>query len=701
MENQNITSIWTVDKYKEYFKAIGPIEKVKNNKNIQYYNCASCFDIETTSFKVHLNGLEQKQAIMYLWALSIKGYVITGRTWHEFVELIDKIVEWYGTNDNRIFVIYVHNLSFEFQFLRKWFKWSSVFAIDKRKPVRCLTVGGIEFRCSYLLSGYSLEKLAGQLTKHTIEKLVGDLDYSKIRHTETFISNKEMEYMINDVLIPTYYIEELLDRVKYIHQIPMTKTGFVREYSRKYCFYGGTGKRNQDIYDKYRDMITKLILDEDIYVLLKQAFGGGFTHANAWYNDKIIKNVKSQDFTSSYPSVMLCEKFPMSPAIYKEPKNKKEFYDYLNNYCCLFEVEFTNIEPKLWHENYISQSHCRNIKNARINNGRIVSADSLTMTITEQDYKIINSFYKWKKQRISNFHIFYKGYLPKNFAISILDMYQIKTELKDVEGKEVEYMQAKENLNALYGMTVTDICREINEYNDEWETEKPNITEALEKNNKSRKRFLYYPWGVWVTAYARYNLFTAIKALGNDYIYSDTDSVKYINYEKHEEYFEWYNEQIIEKIQKAMKFHGIDFSRTCPENIKGEVKQIGIWEDEGVYSRFKTLGAKRYMTEKKGKISLTVSGLNKKKTVPYLLKNFGNKIFENFTNNLYIPVGCTGKMTHTYIDNEFGGYITDYLGKRTYYYEKSAIHLENTDYSLSLNELYVQYILKIREVKSI
>lgn len=380
------------------------------------------------------------------------------------------------------------------------------------------------------------------------------------------------------------------------------------------------------------------------------------------------------------------------------PKSKEEFENYLYGYACVFDITINHIEPKIHYENYISESHCWEKINPICNNGRIVSADKISITITELDYFIIMNYYKWETIEINNMKIMRKGYLPKNFVIAILDLYEQKTTLKGIPNQELVYLLSKERINSMYGMCVTDICKDKIVYSTtDWTVEKRDFEKAITKENKSMKRFLYYPWGVWVTAYARLNLFTAILELGEDYVYCDTDSVKFVNPEKHKDYFKKYNERVREKLSRAMKFHNISIERTRPKNIKGEVKEIGVWDDEGMYTRFKTLGAKRYMTEKNGEISITVSGLNKNITVPYLIKTYGDKVFEAFDNELYIPVGCTGKNTHTYIDEPFDGAIIDYQGNTAEYHELSAIHLEEADYSLSLSDLYIKFMLDIKD----
>lgn len=211
---------------------------IKTNKRIQYYNIPCAFDIETTSItkKSSLLDSDEKYAFMYIWQFSLDGEIFVGRTWEEFKELYKALVEKYQTYEYRRLVIYVHNLAFEFQFMRKLFKWSKVFSLDKRKPIQAVTIDGIEFRCSYLLSGFSLEKLGDQLQKYKVTKKVGDLDYSKVRHSGTPLTEKEMGYCVSDVIVVTNYIRECIENDGDITKIPLTKTGYVRNYCRQRCF---------------------------------------------------------------------------------------------------------------------------------------------------------------------------------------------------------------------------------------------------------------------------------------------------------------------------------------------------------------------------------------------------------------------------------------------------------------------------------
>lgn len=695
-----------------------------DNKGNKILNVPVSFDIETTSFYRDENGETysydryqklgckmEKCSLMYVWQFGINGTCIMGRTWSEFVLMMKQLSLLLNLNTNRKIVIYVHNLSYEFQFIKELFEWDKVFSLDLRKPVYARTVEGIEFRCSYLLSGYSLAKLGEHLTKHECSKLVGDLDYSLIRHTATPLTPKEKSYCINDIKVVMCYIDELITQYGNITKLPLTKTGFVRKYCRAMCLTTRNEKGKKVPNWRYIDTIRNLrITGIDEFNMLQRAFTGGFTHSNAKYTDIVVNEVDSYDFTSSYPYVMVSEKFPMSTGVKIKIANWKQFDTLTSKYCCVFDIEFTNIYAINENENPISSSKCIVKENVAENNGRVVCAKRIVLTITEIDYKIFKQFYRWENARIGEMWCYRKDYLPTEFINAILDLYEKKTTLKGVTGKEVEYLNSKEMLNSCYGMCVTNPLREEVIYeNSQWcenELSDERKVEMLQVYNESKNRFLFYPWGIYVTAFARRNLFSGVLECDDDYIYSDTDSVKIKNGDLHKEYFRRYNEVVQIKLREACNHHGISFDKIEPKTIRGECKVLGVWDYEGRYKRFKTLGAKRYMVEKENALyvgntkynySLTCSGVNKKCAIPYMLEKFGeNGIFEGFTNYLAIPPHGTGKNIHTYIDYHQTGAITDYLGNMCEYDTLSGVHLEPTGYTLSLSVMYINYLMNIK-----
>lgn len=677
---------------------------VRTNKKKEYINLESAFDIETTS--TYING--EKFAFMYVWAFGFGDsdeHVYYGRTWGEYIEFVGMIEDHFQLYEDRILITYVHNLGYEFQFMRKCFTWNNVFSVDIRKPLKALSDNGIEYRDSLMLSGYSLENTAKNLTDHKVEKMVGDLDYSLVRHHETDLTKDEWGYVEKDILVVLYYINEQIKQYGDVTKIPLTNTSRVREFVRNKVYYTSKNHRKSSgvKYNNYRKIMNDLkIKDEDEYKQLKRAFQGGFTHANANYSGKVLQDVTSIDFTSSYPAVMLAEQFPMGRAIEVTNKDLSEhgFEYYLSNYCLMFDVKFKNIESKIPFENYISESKTYQLTNPIINNGRVYSADDLATTITDVDYRIIQASYDWEHMEVTNVKRYARGYLPKDFIKAIIELYESKTELKGVEGKEVEYLLSKGMLNSTYGMTVTDIIRETIEYIDEWEIEPPEVDEQLEKYNEGRNRFLFYPWGVWITAYARKNLWTGILNIGDDYVYSDTDSIKLLNYEKHKPFIQNYDDDLIRKLKRMCQFHDIPFQSLAPKTIEGEEKMIGVWDYEGTFDLFKTLGAKRYMEYDGEDVMLTVAGLSKENGVNYMLDQSDHNIdnvFELFNDNLHVPASDTGKMTHTYLDEERTFNITDYKGDELEVYSPSGVHLESVDFTLSISKNYGTFLNMITE----
>lgn len=242
---------------------------------------------------------------------------------------------------------------------------------------------------------------------------------------------------------------------------------------------------------------------------------------------------------------------------------------------------------------------------------------------------------------------------------------------------------------------VTDIVREEIIFKDqEWSTKQPDEDKEIEKYNNSRRRFLFYPWGVFCTAYARRNLWYGIGEFGPDYIYADTDSIKHINNQAHQDFIKQYNELCEWKLRRMCDHYGLKYEDVLlPKTIKGIEKPLGVWDHDAHYDKFKTLGAKRYMVYEDGQLNITVSGVNKKFAVPYLIDKVGvDGAFEAFEEGLIIPEDATGKMTHYYIDKLYEGDLIDYQGNHYHYISPSAIYLEKASYSFDINQQYMEFL---------
>lgn len=673
-------TFYNVDEYTQYISQFD-FKIIKNTKKESFYNIPASFDIETTSFTVG----DKKCAIMYEWTFCIAGCCCIGREWCDFTKLLDNINK---TFSKARLLVYVHNLSYEFQWLYKRYNFDKVFALDNRK-VCYGKYRNVEFRCSYILSGVALASLGHQLNTYKVEKLEGYLDYDLIHTPKTKLTDKEIQYCLNDCYVVVAYIQEMIEQYDgKIFNIPLTKTGKVRKVCRNTC-------RKTKFYYK---LMKKLRLESDEYLILKKAFSGGFTHSNAAHTSVIHENVYSLDECSAYPSVMVCEKFPMGKGVKVQIRSKKHFEYICKKYCCVFHICFTNLHPTQY-EHPISKSKCVILENGVENNGRIISADRLSLYCTNVDFEVFKHFYRWDNMGVKECYIYRKDYLPPAIINNILEFYEKKTTLKGVDGSEIEYALMKELLNSMYGMIVTDIFKERYEVNNqEWCSSMPDLDAEIKKYNESFNRFLYYPWGVFVTAYARRNLFAAINQLKDDYIYSDTDSVKFLHYEKHKKWFDEYNQHITKKIQHSCDVNGLDFKKTQPLTIDGVCKPLGVWEIDGVYRLFKTLGAKRYAYFVDEKFTFTLAGCGKKIGSDYL-HNTSVSDFDTlnkFNKGLYIPPEHTGKLTHTYCDEAIEGMLYDYQGQPYQYHELSYVHLEPCEFTLDISKQYEALLKTLR-----
>ena len=671
------------------------------SKGVRYLNYPFSFDIETTSFKVN----DKKRACMYIWMMSINGTVVYGRTWTEFEWFLEELRIRLKLDNHRRIIIYVHNLAYEFQFLISHVEFSQVFARKKRHPIKALANDCFEFKCSYFLSGLSLEKTAENLTSVKIEKIKG-YNYRLIRHYKTPLTEKELLYCEHDCKILHYYIsEEMKKNENDITKIPLTKTGYVRLYCRNYI-------KQHTNYKRYREHILREApFDEELFILLNKAFAGGYTHANCEYLFLKIPNVHSIDFTSSYPAQMIAHKYPRGKFHKCEITSKLQFEKYIETFACVFEVRFTNVKAKTSHHT-LSSSKCDYGTNKKfhaiIDNGRLVSSDEIYTRMTDVDYKTFCKFYEFDEMGINNFWYTEYGYLPKEIIECILKFYNDKTTLKDIQEKIEEYLVSKGMVNGIYGMCVTNpVNDEIIFEEDTWNKDKPSIAGALSKSYNSVNQFLCYQWGVWVTAWARYELLGGLLNINEDAIYSDTDSIKFVNLQKHKEYIEAFNSRMKSMLIETCNHYGIDTSLLHPKDIKGREHWLGIWEYEGEYEFFKTLGAKRYITQKNGKLTITVSGLTKKYVEPdkyeeeddkytptqYIIDHGG---FDFFTNEMEIPETYSKRLVHTYIDSEpYRCELEDYMHNKAVVSEYSYIHMEPTTFSMTLSDEFIEFLLGI------
>lgn len=675
--------------------------KSNRKKGMLISDSICTFDIETTSL-----DRERPVGYMYHWQMCIDGICVYGRRWEEWIEFMEMLHETYQTSETRKLIIYVHNLGFEFQFIRrfldKYMGRYRIFAAQKRKPIYCLTGNGIEFRCSWKQSNMSLNKATNFEKGVKYVKSAGDLDYSWIRTADTYLSLEEFSYCINDVKSLWNYIKQSLsNNSDNLETIPLTSTGYVR----RDCYRSVRSDK------KYFDDLHKMDLTVNVYQLLKLAARGGDTHANRYMSGLEIDDVDSYDVSSSYPYQLLTGLYPITKFTpYGSIDSYAELYDLIDSKACLFKAFFTGLRIKKEYAfPYISTSKCIHLSDYVADNGRLITTIKngaygfAEMCITDIDYKIIENMYEWEDCWVYDMHTADYGPLPEKLKEPILDYFKKKSILKkqieeaeeklstckseselrkildDLRDDKYYYAKSKNKLNAIFGMMFTDpIHDEIyidTDYN--WETADVNIEKALNKYNSSRNTFLNYAWGVWTTALSRRHLYDLVNAAGQDAsIYCDTDSDKCYHPDKKS--IEKMNILIKEKCNKYGAFVDIGEKRYY----------LGVYELETKdksYEKFKTLGAKKYAYIYDGELHVTVSGVNKSKAPAEL------KTLDNFENGFVFKRAGSKKLY--YNDYEGIHYIT-INGCRMLTADNIAVL--DGEYTLGQSEDYIALLNDIR-----
>lgn len=624
------------------------------------YNREVCaFDIETTTIK------EINQSIMYIWQFAIEDLVIVGRTWEEFKKFVSLLKV---ASCGRTTIIFVHNLSYEIQWLSGIFHFENenIFPTEPRHVLKA-NLDNLEFRCSYRLTNLSLDALTA---RYKVEhgKQHG-FDYDKTRYPWTPLSDQELKYCVNDVLGLVECIHAILElNGDDLYTLPLTSTGFVRRECKRAM-------------KEQKPQILKAFPDYEVFKLLRREFRGGNTHANRYYTDEVIKQtVHNKDISSSYPAQQCTKLFPVTAF---EPIKgiNCAIIDRLiqHGFAVLFEVTLKDIHlrDKYIPVPYIPTAKCRFYKDISEDNGRILSAKELTMVVNEIDWKIIIKQYTFTA--IPTYGYKAKlGKLPQGLIDCNIKFFKDKTELKGVQGQELFYLKSKELLNSIYGMSVQNPAKGSILFDDCLYQDDESKTEEELLLKAKKKAFTLYQFGCWTTAHARNALQCGIDICGDDLLYCDTDSCKYLGDHDFTQYNEERKAAAIEAGLFATDKHGI-------------THYGGIYETEDDYRCFRTMGAKKYAYTDKNGLHVTVSGVGKKLGAESLVFNSWYKPLEytglEAFEDGYIFHNC-GKTRAIFNDGNYGEYFID--GHKINITRNMVI--EDQDYTLNRTREYKELV---------
>lgn len=766
----------------DYIKPVKIINGKHYKREILPIPCG--FDIETTAV-IDFDDKGKKlsaHSYMYIWQMCFGDYIIMGRTWsqwHWFMCEIEKRLGLSETEEHgKQLLVWVANLSYEFHFIAQHVYndhkiMRAVFASKTSQPLSAefgftdnAESYGFIFRDALKVGSLSLASLAKDycVTQKAIDPITGasDLDYSKKRNSETPLNAQEFRYIMNDVIIlhewACFYNEAFLKQFKFA---PMTKTAIIRKAVQQQ--YDREARKDNSLYFQTFNLMPDF---HEYYNIITYLYRGGYTHANILLAGDLIEGVRGKDETSAYPAVMLQEEYPISKFLEPWQYGKKyanittwDDLKRLEKFCYYGKFRFTKIRAKTTHtlesitktHEYIdlNRSPSKTVESCGIieDNGRILYAEHITVTLNEDDCRMYELMYKWEDVEILDIKVSRRGKLPEWFLKVVRHYYKQKALLKrkGLDGTP-EYALAKACVNALYGLCVQKqhfdkIHFDTPELPHIWSVERMTIkdhegdmiekylenlgldNESLRKRHGKPKIILSPYWGIWVTSRARRRIIECIMgqpsdpdmltdmSMSNDCIYSDTDSVYLKNYEKHKAFFERWNEVITKRNRELF---GDDFDLLGDLGTFDDVAIKGV-DDHGndiksVSYSFKTLGAKRYIKfDRFSNVETTIAGLPKKALKKAVVRKLTGQLgrvptaeeiasginseFEK-GEGMRIDIQDALKNTHHYNTTPHSDIVTDEYGNTEEMEEISSICLYGISFEMHLKDYY-NYLMSL------
>ena len=621
-----------------------------------------------------------------IWTMSIRLFnldiaTLYGRRPSELIECINQILNILKGKNT---FIYVHNLSYDYTFLRKFLFREYGYPVEQLNvkshyPIMIKFENGLILKDSLILAQRALDKWALDLDAPA-KKQTGKWNYDKLRNQTTKLSEDELSYAEYDPLCQAQCIDILKNQLhKNLGNMPYTATGILRDELKKLASE-----------NKAKKLFNLIVPDFNDYMFMVSFFHGGYVHGNKEYlESNLLEGVQGYDFASSYIFCLLCCKYPMTKF---KPIKKKVDIDYIirnsQDHAFMFTVRFYNI--KLKDPNFpmpvLQFSKCKT-KGDVTDNGRILACQFLEMNTNETDLALIDKYYTYDKKYSTVFNVktSKKKYLPDWFRNHLYKLFIDKTKLKKVDN--ILYQLQKGKLNAGYGLSVQrqdklmflELFEDLIETDDKGneivykegmykEDKSVSAEEVYLKNIKKRSVFLPYQWGCWTTSYALFHLFE-LGSCCKLWLYSDTDSV----------YGLGWNKKLVKKLNyKYRKMN--EKAGFKAVNHKGKDYWLGVAETSlsDKYNEFKYTGAKRYCGRCKedNKLHITVAG------VPKSAANLLNDDIKNFKKGFVFDGKKSGKKTHNYlfVDDIY----IDRFGNET----ADSVDLSPCDYKLDVVEYH-------------
>lgn len=318
----------------------------------------------------------------------------------------------------------------------------------------------------------------------------GELDYTTYREVGHQLTDNEINYIKNDVIIVAQALDFMINQ-------GMTKmttaSNAINQYKET------IGKVN------FERWFPVPLYDGDV----RQSYKGGFTYLSPRYKNKVVEDGIVLDVNSLYPSVMYYEKLPYGEGIYYSGEYQQdELYDvYIQMFTCNFELKPNHI-PTIQLKNNLQFVPTEYVTSS--------NDMDVTLCLTSVDLKLFFDHYNvtnieyisgWKFKSIEGL---FTKYIDK--------WSEAKIKAK-IEGNGGMYSLSKLMLNSLYGKFATSpIVRSQIPYLE-------NNIVRYKMSEPEEKKPIYIPVASFITAYARNKTIRSAQKVYNRFIYADTDSL--------------------------------------------------------------------------------------------------------------------------------------------------------------------------------
>lgn len=627
-----------------------------------------------------------------------KCWIVSIQVWfdghYHFFRKPEQLIDWYlekieqmKLSEDRVLITYIHNASYDLSYLAPYIQ---KFLPDKERrsglydgahKIIYYKQGGLEFKCTYLLSGQSLEKWSNDMdVEH--KKQVGLYDYDRIIYQDTEIDEASQIYDKYDVLA----MQESFDKQLRAHEdnittVPLTSTGYPRRELRNSC-------NDKDYLQKY---FYDNRIDGHTLLFNLHSYAGGYTHNNRLLKSKVIKvsdliekygkdvKIGHGDFRSHYPTQLRVSSMAWGKfSIYYHVTEHESYYKLhghninIDDICNMYPEYASITHIRFYHmtlkDNKITMPFMQYSKiiysqklvkdgdkwvevpdqRARIHcdNGRVLAMvdndevsgyfdcylDNRTLEIIKKQYNIKYKVIEVIRSKTSK--------IPKQVADVIDKFFKDKSDWKILHKKYQKLygefdertleagfrlLLSKKQLNGLYGVFATfplrpelDMDFTLSEpFHIVKEMNKCDYDAGLEEYYSHRSNFLHYPIGCETTSAARYELFQYIEAIGYENVLYCDTDS--IFYIKTPE------------IQARVEALNAEKRKTAPyiTDINGNKVYYDVFEEEEDLLAFKGLHSKcyGYVTEKEelkvviaGVPERTVIGLNEDNKPIYLFR---------------------------------------------------------------------------------